>query len=424
MKTLDVILIGGGDRGIRYTTIMSNLPEKFRVVAVAEPIDDRRNHIRDMHNIPEEMCFTDWKPLLEKGKIADMALICTMDRDHYAPAMKAIELGYDLMLEKPIAPTQEECKNIAYAAKEKGVRVVICTVLRYTPVFNVIKNIIDSGTLGKIMSVNHEECVGIIHQSHSFVRGNWGNEGRSSNMLLQKSCHDIDILQWLLGKKCKRVQSFGTLSYFTEENAPEGAPEYCYQGCPHAETCEFNAVKLYYDDKWNGWFRGACTKHYNHTDELVEKAIKETLYGKCVFKCDNDVVDHQTVNMLFEDDITVTFTMNAFNRGGRHIHIMGTKGELRAALDAQTPISVFHFKDNREELVDEKGSNEITGGHGGGDDGIVNTVHEYFTTNYKGNNIPDIMESYYNHSIVFAAEKSRAENTVVDFEEYFSEIDQ
>lgn len=423
MKRLDVILIGAGDRGINYTNIMANLPKHYKVIAVAEPLDDRREHVKNLHDIPDDMCFTDWSPLLALGKIADMALICTMDRDHYAPAMKAIELGYDLMLEKPIAPTQEQCKEIAYAAKEKGVHVVICTVLRYTNVFNLVKNIIDSGKLGRIMSVNHEECVGIIHQSHSFVRGNWGNEERSSNMLLQKSCHDIDILQWMLGKKCKKVQSFGTLSYFKEENAPEGAPEYCYQGCPHGETCEFNAVKLYYDDKENGWFRGACTKRYHYTDEHVEKAIKETLYGKCVFKCDNNVVDHQTVNMLFEDDITVTFTMNAFNRGGRHIHIMGTKGELRAPLEDGSPLSLYYYQDKREEKIDVNTGAKFMGGHGGGDEGIVRCVHEYFTTDYHGINIPDIMESYYNHSIVFAAEKSRLENTVVDFEEYFAEVD-
>ena len=422
MKKLDVILIGAGDRGMNYTTKMSYVPEKFRVVGIAEPIDDRRNYIKNMHNVPDEMCFTDWRPLLEKGKIADLALICTMDRDHFAPAMKAIELGYDLLLEKPIAPTQEQCKQIAHSAHENGVRVVICTVLRYTPVFNTIKNIIDSGRLGRIMSINHEECVGIVHQSHSFVRGNWGNEERSSNMLLQKSCHDIDILQWLLGKKCKRVQSFGTLSYFTRENAPEGSPEYCIEGCPHSETCPFNAVKLYFDDKDNVWFRGACTKLCHYTDEDVKTSITETLYGKCVFKCDNDVVDHQTVNMLFEDDVTVTFTMNAFNSGGRFIHIMGTKGELRAALDGNSPVSLYYFQDGREETVDACGSNEITGGHGGGDQGIVNAVYDYFTTDYHGINVPDIMESYYNHSIVFAAEKSRKENIVVDFEEYFNEI--
>ncbi len=423
MKTLDVILIGAGDRGLKYTNFMAEMSDKYRVVAVAEPIENRREHVKKTHNLPEDMCFDDWRPLLEKGKIADLALICTMDRDHFEPAMKAIELGYDLMLEKPIAPTQDECKRIAYAAKEKGVKVVICTVLRYTNVFHHVKNLVDSGKLGRIISVNHEENVGLIHQSHSFVRGNWGNSERSSNMLLQKSCHDIDILQWVLGKKCKKVQSFGTLSYFTPENAPEGAPEFCNQGCPHSETCEFNAVKLYYDDKYNHWFRNACTRYYFPTDEMVWKAISETNYGRCVFKCDNDVVDHQTVNMLFEDDITVTFTMNAFNCGGRYIHIMGTKGEMRAALEDGTPLDVHYFENGLNEQIDVTVDGTLPGGHGGGDAGIVRALHEYLTTDYRGINIPDIMESYYNHSIVFAAEKSREENTVVDFEEYFAEVD-
>ena len=423
MKRLKVILIGAGDRGMRYTNIMKYLADdKFEVIAVAEPLENRREYVRELHNIPKEMCFTDWRPLLDLGKIADMAIIATMDRDHYEPAMKAIELGYDLQLEKPMAPTQEQCTNIKKAAEAKGVKVVICTVLRYSDVFLTLKEIIDSGKIGKIMSINHEECVGLIHQSHSFVRGNWGNVERSSNMLLQKSCHDIDILQWLLGKKCKKVQSFGHLSYFTEENAPEGAPERCDKTCPVYDTCEFNAVKLYYDDKENGWFRGAATKHVYHTDELVAKALRETNYGRCVFKCDNDVVDHQTVNMLFEDNVTVTFTMNAFNAGGRHIHIMGTKGEIRAALDEHTPIRVYLHQTKSEEYFDITGKDGVTGGHGGGDEGIVHTIYNYLTGSYTGKSIPEISESYYNHSIVFAAEKSREENTVVDFEEYFAEI--
>ena len=422
MKKLKVILIGAGDRGMRYTNIMKDMPEKYEVIAVAEPIENRREFVKEKHSIPDDMCFTDWNPLLEKGKIADLCLIATMDRDHFAPAMKAIELGYDVMLEKPIAPTQEQCTAIHKAAKEKGVKVIICTVLRYSEVFNCLKRIIDEGRVGKIMSINHEECVGFLHQSHSFVRGNWGNSERSSNMLLQKSCHDIDILQWLLGKKCKKVQSFGTLSYFTEENAPEGAPEYCYQGCPEADTCPFNAIKVYYDDKENGWFRGAATKHVYHTDEMVEKAIKETQYGKCVFRCDNDVVDHQTVNMLFEDNVTVTFSMNAFNAGGRHIHIMGTKGEIRAALDSGSPITVYTHATKQSEEFDIYGTDGVVGGHGGGDGGIVATVYDYLIGEYTGNSIPDISESYYNHSIVFAAEKSREENSVVDFAEYFSQL--
>ncbi len=422
MKKLKVILIGGGDRGMRYTNLMKELPEKYQVIAVAEPLENRREFVKEKHSIPDNMCFSDWKPLLEMGKIADLCVIATMDRDHFAPAMKAIELGYDILLEKPMAPTQKECTILSKAAEEKGVRVVICTVLRYSGVFNCLKRIIDDGKIGKVMSINHEECVGIVHQSHSFVRGNWGNIARSSQMLLQKSCHDIDIIQWLLGKKCKKVQSFGTLSYFTRENAPEGSPERCHEGCPHADTCAFNAVKLYYDDKENGWFRGAATKHVYHTDELVEKALHETLYGKCVFKCDNDVVDHQTVNMLFEDDTTVTFTMNAFNAGGRFMHIMGTKGEIRAALDSQSPIKVYYFSTQSDEYFDISGTDGVNGGHGGGDEGIVATLYHYLTDNYNGKSIPTIEESYYNHSIVFAAEKSRKENTVIDFDEYFEEV--
>lgn len=422
MKKLKVIVIGCGDRGMRYTNLMKELPDKYEVTAIAEPIENRRDFVRQYHSIPEKMCFTDWKPLFKLGKIADLCLICTMDRDHFAPAMKAIELGYDIMLEKPIAPTQKECTALTKAALDKGVKVIICTVLRYSDVFVALKNIIDSGKVGRVMSVNHEECVGLIHQSHSFVRGNWGNEAQSSNMLLQKSCHDIDILQWLVGKKCKKVQSFGTLSYFKKENAPEGAPEYCYEGCPNGETCPFNAVKLYYDDKENGWFRGAATKYVYHTDELVWEAITKTQYGKCVFRCNNDVVDHQTVNMLFEDDITVTFSMNAFNEGGRHIHIMGTEGEIRAALDSASPIRIYSHSTKAFEEFDITGVNGITGGHGGGDGGIVRTVYEYLTGDYKGKSVPEIWESYYNHSIVFAAERSRTESIVVDFDKYFDEV--
>ena len=422
MKKLRVILIGCGDRGMRYTNLMKDLPEKYEVVAIAEPLENRREFVKAKHSVPDNMCFLSWEPLLALGKIADLCLICTMDRDHFAPAMKAIELGYDIMLEKPIAPTQEQCTALAKAAIQKNVKVIICTVLRYSDVFLALKNIIDSGKVGRVMSVNHEECVGLIHQSHSFVRGNWGNVGRSSNMLLQKSCHDIDILQWLIGKKCKKVQSFGNLSYFKEENAPEGSPQYCYEGCPVGDTCPFNAVKLYYDDKWNGWFRDAATKHVEPTDERVWEAITKTQYGKCVFRCDNDVVDHQTVNMLFEDNTTVTFTMNAFNSGGRHIHIMGTEGEIRAALDSGSPIQIYSYKTASYEEIDITGVDGVVGGHGGGDEGIVATVYEYLTGKYNGVSVPEIWESYYNHSIVFAAERSRAESSVIDFEEYFEQV--
>ena len=417
-KILTAILIGAGNRGMAYTDIMSQMPEKYKIIAVAEPVDNRRRYIQEKHSLSDEMCFCDYKDLLALGKIADIAIIATMDKLHFEPAMAAISLKYDLLLEKPVSPSPEECLRIALHAEEMGVKALVCHVLRYSDVFLELKRLLQEGVVGDIISINHEECVGNVHQSHSFVRGNWGNSTRSSCMLLQKSCHDLDILQWLIGKKCKKIQSFGSLTYFKQKNAPEGSPEYCIEGCPKADTCPYNAVKIYLDDKKNDWFRTTCTKNAAPTDEDVIVALTTTQYGKCVFKCDNDVVDHQTVNMLFEDDVTVTFTMNAFNKGGRFIHIMGTKGEIRAAIDGKTPITVYDFETRQTSEHSLVGKDGINGGHGGGDYGIISTLYDYLTGTYDGFSVSELRTSVDNHLLVFAAEKARATNTVVDLDEY------
>lgn len=423
MNKLRAVIIGAGSRGQTYSEKMKEFSDKFEVVAVAEPIDNRRNRIKEVWDIPDDRCFADYKPLFELGKIADIAVIATMDRQHFEPTMAAIKLGYDLLLEKPIAPTPEECIAITNAANENNVKVLICTVLRYTDLFNSVKSVIDSGRLGKIMSINHEECVGNLHQSHSFVRGNWGNEEKSSNMLLQKSCHDLDILQWLLGKKCRQIQSFGCRSYFVKENAPKGAPDYCVQGCPVGDSCPYNAVKVYFDNKNHYWFRSTSTREVAPTDEHVMKAISETQYGKCVYKCDNNVVDHQTVNMLFDDDITVTFSMNAFNKGGRFLHIMGTKGELHASLHDNASITFFDFATRKNEEISVVGKDGINGGHGGGDSGIIAALYDYIMDKYTGNSVPTITESLYNHMLVFAAEESRNKGKVINIQEYIKNIE-
>jgi len=425
MKKLKVILIGAGLRGVAYTDAMLNGNGNFEVVAVAEPIEERRENIKNKHNIPDEMCFESWEPMLEKEKFADVALVCTMDRDHFAPAMAAIEKGYDLLLEKPIAPTPEECACIRKAAQEKGVKILVCHVLRYTPFFGKLKEIIDSGMLGRVMSIEHDECVGNTHQSHSFVRGNWGNSERSSSMLLQKSCHDMDILQWLIGKKCTRVQSFGSTTYFTKENAPEGSPEYCIEGCPQADTCYYNAVKLYLEDKNNYWFRSAAAKRYQPTDEEVEEAIRTTQYGKCVFKCDNDVVDHQVVNMEFEDGTLANFNMCAFNEGGRHIRIMGTKGEVIGSAENKM-LDFFSFTERKHIEIDTEATtlgSTLVSGHGGGDSGIVNSLYSYLIGECGAEGLSEIGISADNHMIAFAAEESRASGNVVDVNEFAKKFD-
>lgn len=420
-KTLSAILIGAGLRGKEYTDIMLELGDRYKVIAVAEPIESRRNYIKQKHNIPDELCFDNYDSLLNLGKIADFAIVSTMDRQHYDPAMKAISLKYDLLLEKPVSSIPEECLKIAEYAEEMNVKVLVCHVLRYSDMFVKIKELLLDNTIGDIVSINHEECVGNVHQSHSFVRGNWGNSKRSSCMLLQKSCHDMDILQWLIGKKCKKVQSFGSLTYFTKEHAPKDSPDYCIEGCPE-KNCPYNAVKLYLDDKDNDWFRTAATRQANPTDEMVIEALHNTQYGKCVYKCDNDVVDHQTVNLLFEDGVTATFTMNAFNKGGRFIHIMGTKGELRAAIDGESPISVYDFETKETKEYNIISTDGINAEHGGGDYGIVVTLYDYLGENYNGYLASGITTSVNNHFIVFAAEESRLTNTVVDLDEYVAKL--
>lgn len=419
MKT--VIVIGAGGRGTRYSDIMSDYGEKFKVIAVAEPVDVRRNYIKDKFGLSEDMCHLSWEEFLSRPKFADLVVIATMDRDHLAPAMAAIEKGYDLLLEKPMSATPEECIEIARAAKAKGVYVQVCHVLRFTPFFKALKDIIDSGRIGDVVHIQHAEDVGNVHQSHSFVRGNWGNSDKSSCMILQKSCHDMDILAWLIGKKCKRVSSFGSLSYFKPENAPEGAPMRCTDGCPHSKTCIYDAVKIYRDQGRDQFYSHMLLKRNEHgTDEEIVELLKTEPYGRCVFHCDNNVVDHQAVNLEFEDGVTVSFSMAAFNKGGRYIRVMGTKGEISAKM-SKDGFELYDFATRETEHIDIPDAilnDSIDGGHGGGDGGIIKAVAARLDGDASSKSLCTIEETCRNHLIAFAAEESRVTGKVIDMEEY------
>ena len=416
MKQISVILIGAGNRGTKYVNYMHEMPERYKVVGVADPNSRNRERARQRYGLTKDACYESWEEILAQPKLANLAVIATMDELHYAPAMKAIELGYDILLEKPVAQTAQECIDIANAAKEKGVRVLVCHVLRYTPFFKKVKELLMSGAIGDVMSVIHVEAVGNLHQSHSFVRGKWHSEPETTPMLLAKSCHDLDIIQWLLDKPCKRVQSFGHLSHFRSENAPDGAPVRCFEGnCPAADTCPYNCVDVYVKRTHNSWYR--C----GETLEEVEDALRNTDYGLCVYHANNDVVDHQTVNMEFEGGITATFSMNAFNQGGRYIRIFGTKGELYAHANG-TEITLYTFADMKTRKISITETQEdIAGGHGGGDIGIVRELYDYLSDSYTGFCAADIGVSVSNHLIGFAAEQARHEGRVVSVEEFCKE---
>lgn len=419
MKKLKVILVGAGARGICYTDKMADMPEKFEVVGVAETNESRREYIKEKHNIKEEFCFNTWEDILKLPKFADIALIATMDRMHFAPTMEAIRKGYDILLEKPIAVTAEECVKIGAEAKKYGVKFLVCHVLRYTPYFRTLKKLIDDGEIGKIMSIQHSECVGNMAQVHNFVRGNWGNTQRSSPMILQKSCHDMDILQWLIGCDCKKVTSFGSLSYFTPENAPEGSTEYCLDGCPHADTCYYNAENIYLNTDYQ-LIKQVCTGLMDPSDEDIIHTLKTTRWGKCAFKCDNDVVDRQVVNMEFEDGTVVDFNMCAFNKGGRFIRIMGTKGEI---VRSDEDVFLYRFSDKSKTKIDiESFGNTQKEGHGGGDLGIVNALYDYVAKGISSDQLSEVDISVKNHMIAFAAEEARLSGKIIDLDEYIASI--
>ncbi|MBQ5764795.1 MAG: Gfo/Idh/MocA family oxidoreductase [Clostridia bacterium] len=431
MKQLKAILIGAGGRGKLYTDIMAEYPDKYKVIGVAEPLKERREYIQNKHNIDASHCFESWEEMLSAPKFADVALICSMDRLHCAHAVAALKQGYDLLLEKPVAATAEDCATILKAAKKYDRKVLVCHTMRYEPFWRTLKALLNEGKIGDIMSVEHIETVGPLLYTHAFVRGNWNNSETSSFMLLQKCSHDLDMLGWLMGEDCKRIHSFGSLSHFRRENAPEGSPERCIEGCPVGDTCPHNAMKIYYDDKRNHWVRGvaASLPSGTETDCDVLKAMHTTEYGKCVYKCSNNVVDHQTVNMEFESGATVTLNMTAFAKqtalGSRRIRVMGTKGDLIGdfGLEADKAFSFYDFKTCRRENLDvskyiEKYSIETPIPCHLGDTGIILDLYDYLTGNISGEDLSEIEASVKNHMLAFAAEDARLKGQVIDLKEY------
>ena len=252
MEQLRLGLIGAGERGANcYAPYAFKYPEEIKFVCVAEPLKDRRTVFARAHGIPEEWQFEDWKDMLDKNPCLDGVIISTQDQQHFEPAMAAIEKGWGILLEKPMAETAEKTKLITEAADKKGVPLMVCHVLRHTPYFMAMKEQIDSGTIGDVQSIHHIENIGYWHFTHSYVRGNWHNTKETTPMIVAKCCHDMDIFNYLLGgRKCRKVSSFGDLSYFTRDNMPQGAAANCMEGCPYDKTCQYSAYK-YLEDRTN-----------------------------------------------------------------------------------------------------------------------------------------------------------------------------
>lgn len=406
-KKIKIAFAGLGGRGNCYAEHLANMSDKVELVAAADIDAEKLQIFSDKYGIPENMRFGSAEEMLERERLADVMVIATMDRQHYGHAIPALNKGYHLLLEKPISPSYSECLEIADTANKLGLKVLVCHVLRYTPFYNKIKEIIDSGVIGKVKAIQGIEQVGFWHQAHSFVRGNWRDSNETTPMIMQKCCHDTDILLWLTGKKCLSVSSFGNLSHFKKENAPAGAPERCSEKCPIFKTCPYSIEYCYLSKarEENFWLWPINIVTPIPTYEELTKRLETGPYGRCVYHCDNNVVDHQVVNMWMEDDIAISYTMCAFtDKCAREIHVMGTFGEIVGDAEAETvKLTVFGKEteviDTTPELGDELG-------HGGGDWMLVKDLVALFADG-EGECRTDINQSVESHIVALAAEESR-----------------
>ena len=416
-------IAGFGDRGSTYASMQKLFPEKMKVVAVAD-LDPRKvEKARQLYDIPQENCFSSAEEMLEQEKLADVMVVSTMDRQHVGHAIPALRKGYNILMEKPISPELDKCKEILEVAKDCPGKIIVCHVLRYTTFYNKLKELISSGRIGDVVSICANENVGYWHQAHSFVRGNWRNSQETSPMILQKSCHDMDILTWLLGKKCKAVSSFGSTRLFKPECAPEGAALRCLDGCKAKEKCLFDAEKIYITSPKTGLATGSSwmssVLSVENTMESTYKALREGPYGRCVYHCDNDVVDHQQTNLLMEDGSTISFTMCAFTESCyRYFKAMGTQGEIEADMLS----NIIHVREfgKEEETIDVGKLSSDLKGHGGGDSGIIQDFLEMLLNDAEPNERTTTLEhSMEGHFIALAAEESRLHGgQVVDLEAF------
>lgn len=428
-RPISLAVVGAGARGAMYASYALERPERAQVVAVAEPRDVYRSTLAVQHGIADSHSFSDWRDLAARGRIADAVVIATQDRLHAEPAIVFADLGYAILLEKPMAPTLAECQDIAAAARRNDTLMSVCHTMRYVHFTRRIREMIDEGLIGDVMTVQHHHPVGWWHYAHGWVRGNWAVEAESSFMLLAKGCHDVDWLQHIVGDRCVAVSSFGSLQHFTAANRPEGAADRCLD-CSVEPTCPYSAVRLYagWADRGElGWPVDVLTP--SPTPDRVREALRTGPYGRCVYGLDNDVIDHQVLSLLYEGGQTATMTMSAFNKdGGMFSRIYGTRGEiflhggfgeLRDGKWIMHEASLRRFDFVTERWYDETPYDEVDTrlhGHMNGDfhmmDHFVSAVMEadpsYILTGAE--------ETLRSHATVFAAEESRRTGRTIRLE--------
>jgi predicted dehydrogenase len=416
-EPVESVVIGAGLRGRdTYGAFALANPESLRVVAVAEPDRERREVFARAHRLPVERSFEDWRALLESPRLARVAIIATPDHHHVAPALAAFDAGYDVLLEKPIAPNVDGCLRVVEAAERSGRMLQIGHCLRYAPFYVRVHEIISSGALGELITLSMAENVVYWHMTHSFVRGKWGNTAGAAPMILAKCCHDLDLMAWFVGRPCLRVGSAGSLRHFRPQKAPEGATERCTDGCPVEPTCVHSALRFYLRD-YEIWPWSDVSLE---TDlEVRRRALETGPYGRCVWRAGNDVVDHQVLTLEFEGGVTATFVMQGFAATPtRTIRATGTQAELRGCFD-KGEIEVHRLGEIAPERIVVPFD---PFGHGGGDEGLIRHFVDVVRRGARDDVLASGRVTLESHLMGFAAERSRLEGRTVDMAAFRAEV--
>lgn len=414
-EPIPVALIGAGQRGGDvYGEWIRAHPDRVRLVALAEPRARRRDEIAAAHQVPDSMCFRDGEELLARDRLAAALILATPDQQHAEVLLRAAGRGYHVLCEKPIAPSEDELLRVRGEIRREGLVLEVAHVLRYTEFFRSIRSLLDAGRIGRLQTVQLTENVGFWHYAHSYVRGNWRNLAGSAPFLLAKSCHDLDLLRWFADSPCVRVSSEGSLGWFRPENAPEGAPARCTDGCPVEADCPYAATRFYLEDQAgnHGW--PVSVLGPDTSPRGRRQSLEEGPYGRCVYACDNDVADHQVVSLGFANGVTASLTVSGFTRENtRTVKLMGSHGEIRGHL-GKGEVEVAHFASGARECLHFESRAR---GHAGGDEALMESFVSQLEAHRDGRPTgaprTGFEEALESHFMALAAERSRLSGCMV-----------
>ncbi len=423
---LTAIIVGAGHRALTYALYAHEHPDELKIVGVADPTLFRRESVAREYKLTPEQLYNDANELAAHPKRADFIINGTMDQDHVPTALPLLARGYDMLLEKPMATSEEELAQLAEAAKKYNCKVSICHVLRYTPFYTAIREEVLAGAIGEVLNVQAVEHVSYHHMAMGFVRGKWNRKDVcQSTMLMSKSCHDLDVITWMKsGVAPVKVSSMGGDFQFREDKAPAGAGTRCLVDCPIEADCLYSAKKHYIDHpvRWEQYVWHPIEEIENPTiEDKIESLKGDNPYGRCVWKCDNDVVDHQSVVIEFADGCTATLNMiGGAARPARYLHLVGTIGEIQGCIEDSRfvvrSIDPRPGHEYAERVVELDAVGDISGalgGHGGSDLKLVQDFIEVIRGGKPSISSTSIEDSIAGHSIGFAADRSREESSVV-----------